>query len=128
MRLHSITFERIEFVNSSIDPPEQITDLIRSFRDDLRYFKLQNITKNFNTVYDLTGTSFMTNLGGFKLRSVPDKVVLDHTILVPANDFVKNGKDKELGIYISNVEISTPMFKDIVFWFQKNLIDNEQVT
>ena len=70
----------------------------------------------------------MTNLGGFKLRSVPDKVVLDHTILVPANDFVKNGKDKELGIYISNVEISTPMFKDIVFWFQKNLIDNEEVT
>ncbi|XP_075256241.1 uncharacterized protein LOC142348681 isoform X2 [Convolutriloba macropyga] len=128
LRLHSITFERIEFVNSSIDPPEQITDLIRSFRDDLRYFKLQNITKNFNIVYDFTGTSFMTNLGGFKLRSVPDKVVLDHTILVPANDFVKNGKDKELGIYISNVEISTPMFKDIVFWFQKNLIDNEEVT
>ena len=127
-RLHSITFERIEFVNSSVDPPDQITDLICSFGDDMRYFKLQNITRSYDTVYDFTRLWLMPNLGGFKLQSVPDLVVLDHTIMVPAKNFVKNEKDKEMGIFISNVQITIPVLNQVTFWFREDLQPKDEVT
>ena len=70
----------------------------------------------------------MPYLGGFKLQSVPDQVVLDHTIMVPAKNFVKNEKDKETGIFISDVKINIPVFNEVTFWFRKDLQPNDDVT